>query len=93
MAPSITWRKDRPPVERSIAFMQKLADAPEWTTVQLDVSYPGDGSTPPHKHGGANVFAYVIEGEVLSGMNDEEPKVYKAGDSWYVFLCYRRYIC
>ena len=47
-------------------------------------SAPGQGSTPPHKHGGANVIAYVLEGEVLSAMNDEEPKVYRPGDSWQV---------
>lgn len=35
-----------------------------------------------HRHGGANVFAYVLDGEVLSAMNDEEPKVYKPGESW-----------
>jgi quercetin dioxygenase-like cupin family protein len=72
----------RPDVERKIAYQQKLADAPEWTVITLDVEYPPDGSTPPHRHGGANVFAYVVEGEVLSAMSDEEPKVYHPGESW-----------
>lgn len=67
-------------------YQHKLADAPEWTIVTFEVGYPPDGSTPPHKHGGANVFAFVLEGEVLSAMNDEEPKVYKPGESWYVKL-------
>ena len=67
-----------------MAYQHKLVDAPEWTIVSAEVSYAPDGSTPPHRHGGANVFAYVLDGEVLSAMNDEEPKVYKPGDSWYV---------
>ncbi|KAK3710113.1 hypothetical protein LTR37_010544 [Vermiconidia calcicola] len=83
MIPVITWRKDRPPVERKTACQHKLADAPEWTIISLEVSYPPDGSTPPHRHGGANVFAYVLEGEVLSGMNDEEPEICRPGESWY----------
>ena len=37
------------------------------------------------------MFAYVISGEVLSAMNDEEPKVYKAGETWYEHPgCYHR---
>ena len=78
-----THTHSRPPVDFKICYQQELADAPEWTILSLDVFYPPDGSTPPHRHGGANVIAYVLEGEVLSAMNDEEPKVYKPGDSWY----------
>lgn len=28
-------------------------------------------------------MAYVLEGEILSGVMDREPQVYKPGDSWY----------
>jgi quercetin dioxygenase-like cupin family protein len=49
----------------------------------MEVIFKPDGSSPPHKHGGANVFALVIEGEILSGMNDGEAKVYKRGETWY----------
>ena len=76
----------RPAAERKVCYQQKLADAPEWTCLSLEVLYPPDGSTPPHKHGGANVIAYVLEGEVLSGVMDEDPKVYGPGDSWYSCL-------
>ena len=57
-------------------------DSP-FTVVGQLVEFPPDGSTPPHRHGGASLFAYVISGEILSAMNDEEPKVYKPGDTWY----------
>ena len=68
--------RSRPDVDREIAYQHKLADAPEWTIICLNVSYPPDGSTPPHRHGGANVFAYVLEGEVLSKSlkDDRVPK-------------------
>jgi quercetin dioxygenase-like cupin family protein len=47
------------------------------------VEYPPDGSTPPHRHGTASVIAYVIEGEILSAMNDGEAKCYGKGGTWY----------
>lgn len=49
----------------------------------LLVEYPPGGSTPPHRHGTANVIAYVVDGEMLSAMNDGEAAVYKKGETWY----------
>lgn len=49
----------------------------------LLVEYPPDGATPPHRHGGADVSAYVIKGSVLNKMNNEPMKVIKQGESWY----------
>ena len=46
------------------------------------VSYaPGQASTP-HFHSGS-VFAYVLEGEVVSQLEGQPPVTYKAGESWY----------
>ncbi len=42
---------------------------------------PGPGS-PSHKHSGM-VLGYVIEGELLFGINDEKPKRLKAGSTFY----------
>jgi hypothetical protein len=73
----------RPGVYRKVVTQEKLKDAPEWTCVQLDVKLPPNGSSPPHRHGGANVFALVAEGEITSAMNSGEAKVYKSGETWY----------
>ncbi|KAK3055207.1 hypothetical protein LTR09_003760 [Extremus antarcticus] len=80
----ITTRKDPRTVERKIAYQHQLADHPAWTIIALVVTYPPGGSTPPHHHGAANVFAYVLEGEILGAMDDCDAKVYRAGDSWLV---------
>jgi quercetin dioxygenase-like cupin family protein len=42
---------------------------------------PGAGS-PAHSHPGA-IFAYVLEGSIVSGLNDTEARTYGAGESWY----------
>lgn len=47
------------------------------------IEYPADGSTPPHRHGTASVIGHVLEGEILSAMNDGEAKVYKPHQTWY----------
>ena len=47
------------------------------------VTFPPHGSTPPHRHGGASVAAYVLHGTALNKMNDGPTRVMKEGDSWY----------
>ncbi|MEI6236105.1 MAG: hypothetical protein WCT04_23870 [Planctomycetota bacterium] len=42
---------------------------------------PGAGSNP-HTQPGA-IFAYVLEGAVVSSMNKYESKTHKKGESWY----------
>ena len=47
------------------------------------VKFPPNGSTPPHRHGGASVVGYIVEGTALNKMNDEPTRVLKQGDTWY----------
>jgi quercetin dioxygenase-like cupin family protein len=62
--------------------MQKLPDAPGKQVVIAVVSYePGQSSTA-HRHPGS-VFAYVLEGKIVSQLDGQPPVTYKAGDSWY----------
>jgi quercetin dioxygenase-like cupin family protein len=61
---------------------QPLADAPGKDAVVVTVNYgPGQVSVP-HFHPGS-VIAYVLEGEVTSQLEGQEPITYKAGESWY----------
>jgi len=48
--------------------------------VELNVG-PG-GTSPAHTHPG-HIFGYVVEGEFEVGMNDDPPKLYKAGEVFY----------
>jgi quercetin dioxygenase-like cupin family protein len=69
--------------EKVIPLLQKaMPDAPGKQGVMVTVNYgPGQASTA-HLHPGS-VFAYVLEGEVISQLEGHEPVRYKAGDSWY----------
>lgn len=60
---------------------QPLASQPGTDVVAITVDYaPGD-ATPPHEHPGF-VYAYVLEGSVVSQVDDESPKTYTAGEMW-----------
>ena len=62
--------------------LQKLPDVPGKQVVMAVVSYEPGQASSPHVHSGS-VFAYVLEGEVVSQLGGQPPVTYKAGESWY----------
>ena len=63
-------------------YDHELKNAPGKSVVGVEVQYPPRGFTPPHRHAGATVVATVTDGQVLSGMNGNPPKVYGVGESF-----------
>jgi len=61
---------------------QQPSNAPGKNAIMLTVSYAPGEASPAHQHPGA-VMAYVLEGAVISKLNGEPEKTYKAGDYWY----------
>jgi len=61
---------------------QKLSDVPGKKLVMAVVSYEPGGVSDAHRHQGS-VFAYVLEGEIVSQLGDGPEITYKAGGSWY----------
>ncbi|MES2070904.1 MAG: cupin domain-containing protein [Pseudomonadota bacterium] len=61
---------------------QALPDAPGKNVIMVTVNYAPGQASDPHVHPGS-VFAYVLEGEVISQLEGQEPVTYKAGDYWY----------
>jgi quercetin dioxygenase-like cupin family protein len=47
------------------------------------VEFPPGAGTPPHNHGTAFVRVLVLEGALISAMNNEPPKAYAVGDSLF----------
>jgi quercetin dioxygenase-like cupin family protein len=67
----------------TIAYQYKLVNCPGKTIVGMLVEYPPNGATPPHRHGGSSVSAYVICGSVLNKMNNNPMRIIEHGGSWY----------
>ncbi|KAL5362642.1 RmlC-like cupin domain-containing protein [Aspergillus floccosus] len=78
-----TYDPSRPmPVIHQV-YQYKLLNCPGKSIVALRVEFAPNASTPPHRHGGASVTAYVISGTLLNKMNDDPMKVIEAGGTWY----------
>ena len=66
----------------SVLMKQSLADMAGKVATILTVDYPPGAVSDAHVHPGS-VFAYVLEGSVVSQVGDEKPTTYTKGQSWY----------
>ncbi|KAI0168634.1 RmlC-like cupin domain-containing protein [Pestalotiopsis sp. NC0098] len=72
----------RPREKVTVLYDYELKNAPGKSIVTIELDYPPNGFTPPHRHSGATVVALVTEGSILSGMNGNPPRVYEAGENF-----------
>ena len=65
-------------------FEHALPNAPGKELLAAEVVYPPGGSTPAHTHPKSSfIYAYVVSGEVVSAVDEEKPRTYRAGEGWY----------
>jgi quercetin dioxygenase-like cupin family protein len=57
---------------------QPLADQPGTDVVVITVDYPPGGTTLPHEHPGYT-YAYVLEGTIVSQLDDQPPQTFFRG--------------
>ena len=77
-----SYLRSRPFPKLELLYQHALPNAPGKSIIGLKVHFAANGSTPPHRHGGAFVTAHVLEGSVYNKMNDEAMRVINAGESW-----------
>ena len=63
-------------------MQQRLADMTGKEGTVLTVEYAPGAASESHFHPGS-VFAYVLEGAVVSQLDGEKPMTYTKGQSWY----------
>jgi quercetin dioxygenase-like cupin family protein len=66
----------------SVLIKQRLADMTGKEGTVLIVDYAPAAASGPHVHPGS-VFAYVLEGTVVSQVEGDKPTTYTKGQSWY----------
>jgi quercetin dioxygenase-like cupin family protein len=65
-------------------FKRGLPNVDGKTLQAVEVLFPPGAASPPHTHPkSAFIYAYVLSGEIISAVDDEKPRVYRAGESWY----------
>jgi quercetin dioxygenase-like cupin family protein len=66
----------------SVLMRQPLTDMAGEVATVLTVDYAPGAASSPHVHPGS-VFAYVLEGTVVTQLEGEQPMTYTKGQSWY----------
>lgn len=65
-------------------FKRALPNVPGKALVAVEVSFPPGAASPAHTHPKlAFIYAYVLSGDIVSAVGDEQPRLYRAGESWY----------
>ena len=65
-------------------FEHELPNVPGKALIAIEVLFPPGAASPPHRHpASAFIYAYVVSGEIVSAVDDEKPRVYRAGESWH----------
>jgi quercetin dioxygenase-like cupin family protein len=64
-----------------VLSQQPLAGQTGTDVTILTVDYPPGGSTPPHEHPGTT-YAYVLQGSVLSKLDDGPTQTFTKGQMW-----------
>lgn len=63
-------------------MQQALPDVPGEHVLMLTVTYPPGGTSEAHLHSGS-IFAYVLDGAVVSQLEGQPARTYHQGESWY----------
>ena len=65
-------------------FAHELPNVPGKSLMAVEVDYPAGAASPAHTHPkSAFIYAYVLSGEIESAVDDEKPRIYRAGEGWY----------
>lgn len=65
-------------------FKRDLPNVPGKALLAVEVSFPPGTASPSHRHpASAFIYAYVLSGEIVSAVGDEQPHLYRAGESWH----------
>ena len=70
---------------------QPMLNAPGLKAMVLTVEYAPGQASIAHSHTGST-FAYVLEGEVVSQVNDGKAITYKQGETWYEPASSKHYV-
>lgn len=65
-------------------FDQAIPNIPGKSLIVVEVDYAPGAASPSHTHAkSAFIYAYVLEGEIESKVDDGEVRIYKSGESWF----------
>jgi quercetin dioxygenase-like cupin family protein len=63
-------------------YNNPIPNCPGKSIVALQVTFPPNGSTPPHSHAGAFLSANIVSGYVLNKKNDDPMEIFGPGETF-----------
>lgn len=80
---TVARAQDRPAFPKVERVLTQALDDIENREVRMEVvTFAPGAAAPQHRHPG-HVFVYVLEGEIVSQLDDGPADTFKAGDSFY----------
>jgi len=76
------WADDAGSETVTPVMSQSVPEATGRKVLMLTVEYKPGQASEPHRHPGS-IFAYVLEGHVVSQLDGSATKTYGPGESWY----------
>jgi quercetin dioxygenase-like cupin family protein len=65
-------------------FDHAITNVPGKSLVAVEVNYAPGQASPSHRHAGsAFIMAYVVSGSIVSQVEGQPERTYKAGETWY----------
>ncbi|EEH40716.1 cupin domain-containing protein [Paracoccidioides lutzii Pb01] len=77
-----TYDRTRPLPTVQPLYHHKLVNCPGMSIIGVLVKFPPNGASPPHRHGGASVSAYLLQGTLHNKMNDDPMYTVQQGGTW-----------
>jgi quercetin dioxygenase-like cupin family protein len=73
-----------PQAPRPPAFSHALSNVPGKSLIAVEVNYAPGQASPSHHHAkSAFIMAYVISGSIVSQVEGQPEKTYRAGETWF----------
>ncbi|HCR2991902.1 TPA: cupin domain-containing protein [Serratia marcescens] len=65
-------------------FSHAIPNIPGKSLTAVEVIYPAGATSASHTHAPSSfIYAYVVEGEIISQVEGQPERTYRAGESWY----------
>lgn len=65
-------------------FSHAIPNIPGKSLTAVEVIYPAGAASASHTHAPSSfIYAYVVEGEIISQVEGQPERTYQAGESWY----------
>ncbi|PMD18381.1 cupin domain protein [Hyaloscypha hepaticicola] len=77
-----TYDPSRPFPKIQPLYKKSIMNCPGKTLVALHLTFPPNGSTPPHTHPGAFVCVHVVSGYTLNKMNYDPMQIFGPGETF-----------